>query len=137
LTELLGRIWSRLGDQTPCQVYAAPFDVRLPEEDEADERIATVVQPDITVVCDPSRLDDKGCRGAPDWIVEIVSPSSVSMDYIRKLALYEKHGVREYWIVHPVDGIVMAFEMTGKAATEGPGSTPRKTRPRPGSWRGS
>lgn len=110
-TELLVQIRNHLGRETPCRVYAAPFDVRLPNADEADESVRTVVQPDISVICDPSKLDDKGCRGAPDWIIEIISPSTVSKDYIRKLTLYEKHGVREYWIVHPVDKIVMAYRM--------------------------
>ena len=109
---LSGKIWSRLQGGSPCEVYAAPFDVRLPDTDEADEDIRTVVQPDISVICDPSKLDEKGCRGAPDWIIEIVSPSTASHDYIRKLALYEKHGVREYWIVHPVDRIAMAYRMS-------------------------
>jgi len=98
--------------RSSCEAYAAPFDVRLPDADESDDRITTVVQPDISVICDPSKLDDRGCRGAPDWIIEIVSPSTASQDYIRKLALYEKQCVREYWIVHPVDKIVTVYRMT-------------------------
>ncbi|HOT30517.1 MAG TPA: Uma2 family endonuclease [Candidatus Ozemobacteraceae bacterium] len=94
----------------PCRVYAAPFDVRLPNRKEADEEIKTVVQPDIVVVCDESKLDDKGCRGAPDLIVEIVSPSTSSKDHVRKLNLYEHHGVREFWIVDP-NGDVMRFNL--------------------------
>ena len=84
-----------------CEVFAAPFDVRLPKADEADEDIKDVVQPDIVVVCDPGQLDRRGCRGAPDWVVEIVSPSTAAKDHIQKLALYERRGVKEYWIVHP------------------------------------
>lgn len=113
--ELAGQIWRQLDRSSPCQVYVAPFDVRLPEADEADEMVQTVVQPDISVICDRAKLDDRGCRGAPDWIIEIVSASTASHDYIRKLALYEKHGVTEYWIVHPVDKIVMIYSMESEA----------------------
>ncbi len=95
----------------PCEVYYAPFDVRLPEADEADEDIYTVVQPDIVVVCDKKKLDDKGCRGAPDLIIEILSPSTNAKDTKIKLALYERHGVKEYWIVHPIDNIVWVFKL--------------------------
>lgn len=84
-----------------CEVFIAPFDVRLPEANEADDDVETVVQPDITVICDPNKIDDKGCRGTPDLIVEIISPSTASMDYIKKFRLYEHHGVKEYWLVHP------------------------------------
>jgi len=89
-----------------CEVYHAPFDVRFPIADEDDKDIKDVVQPDIVVVCDLTRLDDAGYRGAPDLIVEITSPSTASKDNIKKLALYEKHGVKEYWIVHPIDKMV-------------------------------
>ncbi|MEZ4525169.1 MAG: Uma2 family endonuclease [Desulfobacterales bacterium] len=93
-----------------CKVYSAPFDVRLSEIENADdEDIFTVVQPDITVVCDPSRLDERGCRGTPDLIVEIVSPSSVGTDMKIKRELYERYCVKEYWIIHPYDKIVMIY----------------------------
>ncbi len=95
----------------PCEVYSAPFDLRLPEEDEEDKDIKTVVQPDILVICDSSKLDDKGCKGSPDLIIEIVSPTTASMDYIQKLSLYERHLVKEYWIVHPLDEIVMVYKL--------------------------
>lgn len=62
----------------PCEVYVAPFDVRLPEKDEADDQIQTVVQPDIVVVCDEKKLDEAGCRGAPDWVIEVLSPSTAT-----------------------------------------------------------
>jgi Uma2 family endonuclease len=94
-----------------CEVYDAPFDVRLPETDEADENIVTVVQPDIVVICDAKKLDDKGCRGAPDLIIEILSSETSSKDMKIKLALYERHGVKEYWIVHPIDNIVMVLQL--------------------------
>ena len=79
-----------------CEVYPAPFAVKLFKDNNK-----TVVEPDISVICDPEKLTDRGCTGAPDWIVEITSPSNSSHDYIRKLNLYADSGVREYWIVHP------------------------------------
>jgi len=94
-----------------CRVYGSPFDVRLVSKDDADKNIRNIVQPDITVVCDPSKLDDKGCKGSPDLVVEIVSPSTASIDYIEKLSLYEKYDVKEYWIIHPIDEIVMIYKL--------------------------
>jgi Uma2 family endonuclease len=85
-----------------CEVYHAPFDVRLPlYGSNDDDKIFDVVQPDICVICDLSKLDDRGCIGAPDLIVEVLSPSTMRMDWNRKFGLYEKAGVREYWIVDP------------------------------------
>lgn len=95
-----------------CEVYHAPFDVRLPEGDEKDEEIRTVVQPDIVVVCDPSKLDEKGCKGSPDLVMEILSPSTTAVDYITKLNLYEKNQIPEYWIIHPTDKIVMVYRLS-------------------------
>lgn len=97
-------------DGSPCRPYIAPFDVRLPSEAGAgDERIDTVVQPDISVICDRAKLDERGCVGAPDWIVEVLSPTTASHDQIVKRALYERVGVREFWLVHPVDRIVTIY----------------------------
>ncbi len=93
----------------PCQVYFAPFDVRLPREDAADSEADTVVQPDIIVVCDETKLDEKGCRGAPDLAIEITSPSTASKDHITKKRLYEKVGVKEYWLVSPGNRIMTAY----------------------------
>ena len=81
-----------------CDVYASPFDVRLFGDD------STIVQPDILVVCNKDILTEKGCSGAPDWVIEIVSKSNSSHDYVRKLMQYQKAGVREYWIVDPDRG---------------------------------
>ena len=92
-----------------CEVYAAPFDVRLPQTDELDRDVHSVVQSDISVICDLSKLDDAGCRGAPEWIIEILSPSTAAKDQIDKLALYEKHGVQHYWLVHPTDRVVTVY----------------------------
>jgi len=108
--ELLRQIANFLLDK-PGKVYSAPFDVRLPEPGEADDETATVVQPDIVVICDETKLDDKGCRGAPDWIIEILSPSTASRDHVKKKALYERHGVREYWLVHPTDHILTRYRL--------------------------
>ena len=85
-----------------CRIYLAPFDVRLPINNEtADDRIYDVVQPDICVICDLSKIDEKGCIGAPDLIVEVLSPSTLKYDWNYKFNLYERAGVREYWIVDP------------------------------------
>lgn len=87
-----------------CKIYPAPFAVKLFN----DRR--TIVEPDISVICDPDKLTDKGCSGAPDWIVEVVSPSNAVHDYVRKLNLYVKAGVREYWIVNPQKHTVMVYD---------------------------
>jgi Uma2 family endonuclease len=105
--ELLRQVANHLLNR-PCEVYSAPFDVRLPVAEEADEDILTVVQPDLAVICDLAKLDEHGCRGAPDWVIEVTSPSTAVRDQIQKLALYERSGVREYWIVHPADHLVTA-----------------------------
>lgn len=107
--EVVGEIFRQIADAlegTACRPYVAPFDVRLPRANEADDEIVTVVQPDISVICDRAKLDEAGCRGAPDWIVEVLSPATVGRDQIIKRALYERSGVREYWIVHPTDRLV-------------------------------
>lgn len=98
-------------DTSPCEVYVAPFDVRLPRSDEADEDIDTVVQPDLSVICDPGKLDDRGCRGAPDWVIEILSPGTAAHDQARKRAVYERAGVGELWLVHPTDRTVTIYHL--------------------------
>lgn len=98
----------------PCKIYAAPFDVRLFEKDgDALEDVDTVIEPDISVVCDKSRIDVRGCKGAPDLIVEILSPSSLRRDRLVKLRLYQRAGVREYWIVDPENRTVQVFLLDG------------------------
>lgn len=87
-----------------CEVLAAPFAVFLDDDD------INYVEPDITIICDPSKLDDKGCHGAPDWVIEIVSPSSKPRDYMTKLFKYRMAGLREYWIVDPDKQMVMVYE---------------------------
>ncbi len=86
-----------------CLVYAAPFDVRLPEKNETANTASNVVQPDISVFCNPDNLDDHGGTGAPEIIFEILSPSTARKDQTIKLALYERHGVKELWYIHPED----------------------------------
>ena len=93
-----------------CKVRPAPFDVRFPINGETEDgKIYTVLQPDISVICDLSKLDEYGCLGAPDMIVEVLSPSTASRDLKDKFDIYEKHGVREYWIVYPKDKAVNIF----------------------------
>lgn len=94
----------------PCRVYPAPFNVRLFEKDgDAPEDVNTVVEPDISVICDRSKIDARGCKGAPDLIVEILSPSSLRNDRLVKLRLYQRAGVREYWIADPENKTVQVF----------------------------
>jgi Uma2 family endonuclease len=91
-------------------IFAAPFDVRLPANGEKEnDKIYTVVQPDLCVVCDLSKIDDKGCLGAPDMIAEILSPSTTRYDVNDKFALYERSGVREYWLVEPSGRAVTVY----------------------------
>jgi len=92
-----------------CEVYSAPFDVRLFAENVSDDDVTNVVQPDIVIVCDPSKLDDKGCKGSPDMIIEVVSPSTLKRDLKEKFYLYEKAGVKEYWIVFPDEKTVLSY----------------------------
>lgn len=92
-----------------CEVYFAPFDLRLPEGNEDDKDILTVVQPDLIVVCDQDKLDERGGRGAPDLVVEILSPTSEKRDREIKKDLYERHGVREYWFVDYQNSVVEVY----------------------------
>ena len=86
-----------------CRVYMAPLDVRLPQDTEADDQVDTVVQPDLLIVSDPGKIDERGIRGAPDWLAEILSPSTAGYDRTLKLRAYERAGVREVWMIHPRD----------------------------------
>ena len=104
--ELVGEIFGRFRDflkDKPCKVYVSPFGVRLNAAGDHDD---TVVEPDIVVVCDRSKLDDKGCNGAPDLVIEITSPSSARHDKLIKFQKYQNAGVREYWIVDPENKMV-------------------------------
>lgn len=91
----------------PCRVFMAPTDVRFERKDKTDK----VVQPDLFVVCDQNKITEKGIVGAPDWIVEVLSPATASRDHVTKRALYEAEGVREYWLVHPADRILTRYQL--------------------------
>jgi Uma2 family endonuclease len=96
----------------PCQVFVAPFDVRLPKKSEtSDEQIFTVVQPDVCIVCDANKIDRRGCLGAPDMVVEILSPGNMSHDARTKFSLYEEFGVKEFWLVSPGDENVVVYHL--------------------------
>ncbi|MDJ0364180.1 Uma2 family endonuclease [Hymenobacter sp. H14-R3] len=93
-----------------CRAFAAPFDVRLLRSSgNGDAQIRTVVQPDLCVVCDPAKIDARGCLGAPDWIIEIILPSTACLDTATKFDLYAENDVTEYWLVFPLDKIIQAF----------------------------
>ncbi|RZK36883.1 MAG: Uma2 family endonuclease [Hymenobacter sp.] len=128
------RIAAHLADKT-CQVFAAPFDVRLLRSTgNGDDQIRTVVQPDLCVVCDPAKLDERGCLGAPDWIIEIVSPGTAIHDTRTKFDLYAENGVAEYWIVYPGEQNIVVFVLqAGEYQAVGeyyePGLVPSRTLP--------
>ncbi len=110
--EVAGDVYHQLRNQLdgkPFRPYIAPVDVRLPRADEADAAIDTVVQPDVLVVCDPAKIDRRGVRGAPDWLLEVLSPSTAAHDQIAKRRTYERAGVREYWLVHPGDRTLTVY----------------------------
>lgn len=95
-----------------CKIYPAPFAVFLFADD------SKYLEPDISVICDRTKLDDRGCNGAPDWIIEIVSPGNKVMDYYTKLSLYKEAGVREYWIVDPMKQAVLVYDLVQDAAPD-------------------
>lgn len=93
-----------------CEVYPSPFDVFLTNDENLDN-CKNIVQPDISVICDKNKLNDKGCIGAPDMIIEVVSPYNPNNDYIRKLNLYDQYKVREYWIVNPMEETILVYKL--------------------------
>lgn len=99
----------------PCRVLAAPVDVLLAAADTAADAVDTVVQPDVLVVCDPAKVTPRGIRGAPDWVLEVISPASASHDQTIKLTAYERAGVREYWLAHPGDRTLTIYRHDGAA----------------------
>lgn len=96
-----------------CRVYVAPFDVRLPKCDEVDDEIDTVLQPDVFIVRDLAKLDERGMRGAPDWVAEVLSPATAIRDEIVKLPIYERAGVPEVWLVQPTDRTLAIYRLEG------------------------
>jgi Uma2 family endonuclease len=107
----LGRQVSNSLAGRPGRAYIAPLDVRLPKNGGADDQIDTVVQPDVLIVRDLKRLDERGIRGAPDWIAEILSPSTASYARTTKLRAYERAGVPEVWLIHPADRTVTIYRI--------------------------
>lgn len=108
---LFGPFYNHLHN-TACQVFAAPFDVRLPVRNKKKpEQITTVVQPDICIVCDKSKLDERGCCGTPDLVVEILSPGNSQKEIRIKHKLYEEAWVKEYWVVYPVEESIAVFHL--------------------------
>lgn len=119
-SNLHGLIWTHL-KRKKCKVYASPFDVRFVKSVENETLISTVVQPDLCVICDENKLDEKGCLGAPDLIIEIVSPHSAKRDIHDKFDLYQEFGVREYWIVYPNNKSVQVFLLNQEGKYESVG----------------
>ncbi|GAB4179967.1 MAG: Uma2 family endonuclease [Rhodocyclaceae bacterium] len=107
----IGRQAANALEGGPCRVLVAPLDVRLPRPGQREEETDTVVQPDVLVVCDPGRIEAGGVRGAPDWIVEVLSPATAGHDQILKRRVYEQAGVREYWLVHPQDRVLTVYRL--------------------------
>ena len=108
--EIFNPIFSFLKNKA-CKVYSAPFDVRFPKASKADKDVFTVLQPDICVICDKSKLDDRGCIGAPDLIVEILSPGNTKMELLHKYKVYEEFGVKEYWVVSQSDQSILIYTL--------------------------
>ncbi len=122
---IAGQIHLALGiflRSSPCSVYFAPFDVRLPRKSNKDEDIITVLQPDLCVICDKSKLSDpRGCLGAPDIVVEILSPSNGKKELKYKYEVYEESGVKEYWVVFPVERTMLIYTLVeGKFVSSRP-----------------
>ena len=111
---MVGELYRQAGnalEDKPSRVFMAPFDVRLPKSTEPDDEVDTVVQPDVFIVCDLGKVDERGVRGAPDWVAEVLSPSTVRHDTVRKLAVYERAGVRELWFIHPIKRTLTLYRL--------------------------
>ncbi|MDF3077317.1 MAG: restriction endonuclease [Sphingobacteriaceae bacterium] len=108
--EISGTLYNFLKGK-PCKVYTAPFDVRFPKGSKADKDIYTVLQPDVCVICDPSKLDYRGCIGAPDIVVEILSPGNSKTELLHKYNVYEEFGVKEYWVVSVADKSFLKYTL--------------------------
>ncbi len=106
----------------PCRVFSAPFDVRLSKKGAKNNQITTVVQPDISVICDTSKLDDRGCIGAPELVVEILSPANSTKEMRHKFELYEENGVQEYWVVFIAEELLQIYRLgeNGKYVADRP-----------------
>jgi Uma2 family endonuclease len=109
-THIVGELFGFLRGK-PCRVISAPFDVRFPRKSKKDEDIFTVLQPDACVVCDHSKLDSRGCIGAPDIVVEVLSKGNNAKELKNKYVIYEESGVREYWVVYPDNEIFIVHTL--------------------------
>lgn len=107
------KLYAYLSDKTG-EAFVSPFDVRLPAVSMEDEAIFTVVQPDVCVICDAGKLDERGCMGAPDLIVEVLSPGNNKKELIDKFTIYEEAQVKEYWVINPEKKIVIIYHLNGK-----------------------
>ncbi len=108
-----GELYNYLKNKT-CRAYSAPFDVRLPRRGEHDDKqIYTVVQPDICIICDPAKIDSRGCTGAPDIVIEILSPGNNQKELRNKYDVYQEAGVLEYWLISPQDKSFLKYTLTG------------------------
>ena len=120
---ILGRFHLQFGpflEHTPCDVYLPPFDVRLPKPGENAMTATTVVQPDLTVVCDREKLDDRGCAGSPSLVMEILSPSTARKDLRAKLNAYAQAGIPEYWVVYPTEKMVSVYLLDAHGRYDAP-----------------
>jgi Uma2 family endonuclease len=121
LTLRVGRWIGNYLEGKPCEVFIAPFDVRLPRLSINDKKVLTVVQPDACVICDPKKVDDKGCIGAPDIVVEILSPGNNKKELQNKYEVYEEAGVFEYWIIYPIEKTLLKYTLVdGRFQTSRP-----------------
>lgn len=121
ISKNVNRVLDKFFYEKKCSLYYAPFDVRIPIKTKEDQEIFTVVQPDLCVICDPNKLDDRGCIGAPDLIIEILSPGNSKREMKDKFELYEEAGVREYWIIDPnQESVLINVLENGKYITQKP-----------------
>lgn len=113
VSSILNRYLDRYFEFQSCGLYYAPFDVRLVnfKKSNDDKKVFSVVQPDLCVVCDPNKLDDRGCIGSPDLIIEILSPGNSKKEMGVKFNLYEENGVKEYWIVEPAENSIFVYTL--------------------------
>lgn len=121
--KIAGYIYLRIGvflEGNKCEVYTAPFDVRIPRKSKDDKEIITVLQPDVCVICDPSKLDFRGCIGAPDIVVEVLSPGNNAKELTKKYDVYEEAGVKEYWVVSPQDQWMRIYTLIDGKFNESP-----------------
>jgi Uma2 family endonuclease len=129
---IVGELYRQLANALkgkPCRVCVAPLDIRLPRSTEPDDQVDTVVQPDVFIVCDLQKIDARGVRGAPDWLAEVLSPSTARHDQVRKIPVYERAGVREVWLINPIKQTLTLYRLAeghyGRATTlELEGRTP-------------